>query len=83
MGAYSYTLSETVAEFALDLEPSEQTNLVSLFRQLATDPYQEGEFTDVDRTGRTLQVKLFGHWLVTYWPDHGANEVRIVDMTQV
>ncbi|MFT5498946.1 MAG: hypothetical protein ACI9TH_004361 [Kiritimatiellia bacterium] len=80
---YQYALSEAVAEYAFSLDPSDQSTLIELFRALANNPYQPGDFPDYDEVSRSLEVKLFDHWLVTYWSDHSAREVRILDVVRV
>jgi hypothetical protein len=35
------------------------------------------------RSGREFQVKRFGRWLVTFWPDDPVLELRVVDIKQI
>ena len=50
---------------------------------LAAAPHQKGEWLQKTAAGRELQVKHFGHWLVRYWLDAPAMEVKILDVEKV
>ncbi len=39
-----------------------------------------GDFTEKDDTGRELDVKLHHEFLITFWRDHLAKEVRVVEI---
>jgi hypothetical protein len=57
----------------------EQRRLIMRFvRSLATNPYAPGDFTDQDEGQRTRQVKIIGHYAVTYWADHPVKAVMVV-----
>jgi len=54
--------------------------LLDVIAALAKDPFQEGDFTTVDKTGRPVQLRVVGKFVLSYWPDHGAKELRIIDL---
>ncbi len=42
-----------------------------------------GNYVTTDHTGRALQNLLVDHYVVTYWADHAAREVRLVEVASV
>jgi len=42
-----------------------------------------GEWRQKTKSGRELQVKRFGKWLISFWPDDPVLEVRIVDVKKI
>ena len=65
----------------LDIVPGrgEQRRLIMGFiRSLAENPHMPGDFTDQDESLRTRQIKIVGHYAVTYWADHPVKAVMIV-----
>lgn len=57
--------------------------LLTLLEQLAEEPFRRGDFRQLDLTGRTNEVALQGEWLITFWSDHAAREVRVVALERV
>jgi hypothetical protein len=49
---------------------------------LADDPFRAGDATTPDDTGRVVQAKVLGRFVLFYWADHAAKEVRVVDLTR-
>ncbi|MEA2604634.1 MAG: hypothetical protein QOF89_5626 [Acidobacteriota bacterium] len=49
---------------------------------LADDPFRAGDATTQDDTGRVVQAKVLGRFVLFYWADHAAKEVRVVDLTR-
>jgi mRNA-degrading endonuclease RelE of RelBE toxin-antitoxin system len=65
----------------LDTVPArgEQRRLIMAFvRSLADQPHAPGDFTDTDETQRTRQIKIIGHYAVTYWVDEPVRTVMVV-----
>jgi hypothetical protein len=82
-GGYAYVLSETASEFAFRLTTSEQKRLCLACRQLARDPFKEGNYATTDVAGRHVQNLLLDDWVFTYWADHALKELRITEVVQV
>jgi hypothetical protein len=57
--------------------------LLRVFTSLASDPFIRGERIEKDNTGRDCQVKRFGRWAVTYWPEHIGSLVHIIDVERL
>ena len=57
----------------------EQRRLImSFIRSLAENPYTRGDFTDQDESQRTRQIKIIGHYAITYWVDDPVKAVMVV-----
>jgi hypothetical protein len=54
--------------------------ILRFIQSLAENPFIEGDFTDQDETSRTRQIKIIGDHAITYWADHPAKTVMIVDV---
>lgn len=52
--------------------------IMSFVRSLAERPHTPGDFTDQDATLRTRQIKIVGHYAITYWVDDPVKAVMVV-----
>jgi mRNA-degrading endonuclease RelE of RelBE toxin-antitoxin system len=59
----------------------EQRRLImSFIRWLADNPHAPGDFTDRDESLRARQIKIVGHYAVTYWVDKPVKAVMVVSV---
>src|SRR4051812_14342673 len=75
---YKYTVDRAVLELFTGANRRQREKLLRIFDQLAGNPFQEGESLQKDNLGRSLQVKRFGEWTVTYWPEHLGNQIHMI-----
>jgi len=80
---HKFVVDDTVVEFFVGRSKWEREDLLRVFAGLAASPYEKSEWRQRTSSGRELQVKRFGHWLVRYWLDEPVLEVRIVDVERV
>ena len=80
---YKYTVDDAVLEVFSSVKKRHREELLRIFSYLATDPYVRGDWTQKDNTRRDCQVKRFGRWVVTYWPEHLSNLVHIIDVERL
>jgi hypothetical protein len=80
---YRYTVDDAVLRIFAEAKKRHRDELLRIFACLATDPFIVGDSTQRDSTGRHCQVKRFGAWSVTYWPEHLANQVHIIDVDRL
>jgi hypothetical protein len=78
-----YVADNSVMEFFTERNKRERDQLLKIFRALAESPHQKGEWRQKTKSGRELQVKRFGKWLVNFWLDELVLEVRIVDVKKI
>jgi len=75
---YNYTVADAVlAVFAAGTK-RQREKLLRIFGELTSDPFLAGDAIQLDHIGRPLQVRRFGEWTVTYWPEHLGNHIHIV-----
>jgi hypothetical protein len=75
---YQYTVDSEVLEIFAALPKRQRDKLLDIFRRLCADPFIAGDLTHTDHVGRVCQVKRFGEWLVTFWPEHLASELHVI-----
>jgi hypothetical protein len=80
---YLFAADDSVVQFFSQCNKREREDLLRLFRYLADSPHQRGDWLQKGRSGREFQVKRFGRWLVTFWPDDPVLELRVVDLKKV
>lgn len=78
-----FVADEAVMGFFTGRSRREREELLKIFKTLAGSPYQKGEWRQKTKSGRELQVRRSGKWLVSFWLDDPALEVRIVDVKKI
>jgi hypothetical protein len=78
-----YVVDDKVMAVFTECSKREREDLLKIFKALAESPYQTGEWRQKTKSGRELQVKRFGKWLVSFWLDDPVLEIRIVDVKKV
>ena len=77
---YSYVISADALRFFATCELPDQQALLDEFRALARDPQRQGDLAVTTLTGREEQVAQRDRFLLSYWTDHGAKEVRVTSL---
>jgi hypothetical protein len=77
---YAYSWRERAALAILAADDDERRELLDLCEALARNPGLRGAEQVIDEAGRANEVIYTAHFRVTYWPDHAAKEVRIMDV---
>ena len=60
-----------------------QERLTRLIYQLADDPFRQGDYQSRDHTNRVLENLRLGSYIITYWADDPAKELRILDIHEL
>ena len=81
--SYAYVVDESVVLLFSESRGRERQELLRIFHALGQNPFQTGDYAQKTASLRTLQVKRFGKWLVTYWPSHADTELRIVEVKRL
>lgn len=58
----------------------EQRRLAVVLDELKAHPFRPGDMQERDARGRLHELLVDGDWVVTYWPDHAAREVRVITL---
>lgn len=80
MPSWSFVLNQSSVEVLLETRRTERIRLIEFFRALSEDPCQQGDFEAFDDTGRPIQIKVVGRFLVTYWADQSCRELRVLQI---
>ena len=83
MSGYELILNEMAAMALVNAPRREQRRLAVALDALKIDPFQIGDLQERDAQGRTNEVAVADDWLITYWSDHAAREIRIVNLELV
>jgi hypothetical protein len=79
-GAYRPILSGESLTVLLALPPKRQRALANTFFELSRNPHQLGDYTTSDESGRALHYVLVDDWIIGFWADHAARELRITEI---
>jgi hypothetical protein len=79
MREYQFVVDAAVFHFFNGRSKGERVALLRAFEDLASNPYQQPDRMQ-RALPRELSVKLIPGFEIIYWPDHGAKELRIVDV---
>ena len=80
---WKLVLNEGAVERLLACRAKRRQTLIRFLEELRAEPQSRGDFQERDDTGRELQVKRHHEFLLTFWTDHSAKEVRIVDIEPI
>ena len=80
---FDYVADKSVLEIFCKCTKRDREELLRIFQHLAHAPAQRGDYVQRCSGGRELQVKRFGKWLITFWPDHAVKEMRVVDLKRL
>ena len=80
---YKYTVDDAVLEVFSLAKKRHREELLRIFTGLTSDPFVRGDWIQKDNTGRECQIKRFGPWVVTYWPEHLGSLVHIIDVERL
>jgi len=80
---YNYTVDDAVLRVFAESKKRHREELLRIFARLAADPFINGDSTRRDAAGRDCQVKRFGGWSLTYWPEHFAKQIHIIDVERL
>jgi hypothetical protein len=81
--AYEVILHERAWETLAATKGATRRHLLALLEVVKAGPFRTGDFQQRDASGRTNQVLLHGDWLLTFWSDHAACEIHVVNLEQV
>jgi hypothetical protein len=55
----------------------ERHRLIAFLESLSAGPFQKGDYEETDEIGRPVQIKVIGHYALTFWDDHAVSEVKV------
>jgi hypothetical protein len=82
-GAYEPVVSGQASSFIVGLSKAKQRRIIALIFQLSDHPLQLGDYATREENGREIQHLLLGDWHFSFWPDHGARELRFTEIAEL
>jgi hypothetical protein len=79
-GSYVLFIRREVYSILHESSRTARNRVVSFIEALSANPFQSGDYSEKDSTGRDCQVKIIGKYAVFFWADHAGKEIKIVDM---
>lgn len=83
MRAYEVILHERAWVLLAATKAAERKRLLALLDEVKAEPFRNGDFRQRDASERVNEVVLLGEWLVTFWSDHAAAEIHVVNLEHV
>lgn len=80
---YEPVFSAKAWELLLSLSKRRRDRVARLAYVLGDFPFRVGDYQTTDSVGRPLENIRMDGFLFTYWADHGAGELRIVDLVEL
>jgi len=77
---YRPIFSDSAVDFFATLSRRRQRLLLERARELAADPFVVPDLRRADEDGREIGDILIDDFLFSYWVDHPARQVMIVDV---
>jgi hypothetical protein len=83
VSGWQFVLNEASVHFLLALNSRHRQFLTRALESLANEPLQKGDFEDYDDTGRPIQSKVVGPFVISFWSDHFVKEMRIIKIERI
>jgi hypothetical protein len=80
---YHSFYSDLAAEFIVALPKRKGRQVLDICNRLAIHPFVQSDNAIRDADGRDIQHVLVGGFLISYWVDHPACKVMIVEVDAV
>jgi hypothetical protein len=80
---YRPVFSDSAVLFFTTLPRRRQWKVLDRAQELAADPFLVPDFRDLDEEGREISHLLVESCLFSFWVDHAARVVMIVDIEDV
>lgn len=77
---YEFWLSPVASRTLLGSERRIRLKMERVLEQLSSTPFTAADFQERSPSGRVYDVKCFDDIIVTYWIDHTAKEVRVIQI---
>ena len=79
---YSVFLLRTASVALNSISGSRKKGIERFIDYLGENPFDEGDFPEVDESGRKVFCKVIRDYAVTYNPDHAVKELKILEIVR-
>jgi hypothetical protein len=80
---WQFVLNETSVHFLMGITGRHRQQLIHALEAIAAEPLQKGDFEAKDDSGRSIQIKVAGSFLISFWPDAFVRELRVINLEWV
>ena len=77
---YDIYVRHEVHHILSDINSDSCERIVHFIESLSTDPFQTGDYSEIDHNDREYFVRIIGKYAVYFWTDHAAKEVKVLDL---
>ena len=77
---YTSVLSREAIEFIVAQGKRKQIKLLDLVDRLTANPFRISDIKYILHDDRTVESVLIEEFVLTYWVDHAAKEIRVIDI---
>ena len=81
--SWQFVLNESSVHFLLAITARHRQQLIHALEAIAAEPLQKGDFEVKDETGRAIQIKVAGSFLISFWPGTFVRELRVINLEWV
>ena len=78
--SYAIFLNRPVYEALIRLKGNKKKAIEKFIDYLSDNPFDEGDFTESDESGRLVHCKIIRDYAITYFPDHAVKELKIIEL---
>ena len=76
-----YVLESAFETIAL-IKSIKRKEIREFIRSLSTDPFNQGDFSEVDSIGRTIFTRIIHSHAIVFVADHAAKEIKVIEVLQ-
>ena len=80
--SYTCNFSEEAVAFIIGLKKPKQKIVLDCSASIAASPFHICDYRMEDANGRSIENLLLEGFLFSYWVDHAAKEVNILEILQ-
>jgi mRNA-degrading endonuclease RelE of RelBE toxin-antitoxin system len=78
---YEVFLRSEAVQSMRSIPNTARRRISALIDSLSADPALNGDYQISDRTGRSIEIKILQSYAITFWVDHAAREIKVIDIS--
>jgi len=80
MRDYTVFLRQEAAASMVRIKGKRKRAIEAFISYLSENPFEEGDFSESDESGRVTFTKVIRDFAITYFPDHAVCEIKILEV---
>jgi len=80
MRDYTVFLRQEAAASMVRIKGNRKRTIEAFISYLSENPFEEGDFSESDESGRVTFTKVIRDFAITYFPDHAVCEIKILEV---